>query len=176
MLTKESVTLEQYIDADEIRGIVDTPVLVIYGVSTRRPVPPFLSKWSVGWLPSGVAKNTIGTVWFSKETFLERRLLALLEGFNARTTILPSFAGVMNGVWKYDLTTWAASKYHSGRGERCAWTEIVSSNPRYLEYVWEHRDGWNHETEGTTFSEGEYSLSCERFLCPSFVHRTYQFW
>lgn len=158
-MTKESVTIEDYTSGSH--AITDTPVVVIFGVCTKRPIPPFASKWSLGWLPTGGAKNTVGTVWFSKESFLDHRLLHVLEDFNARTTVLPKFAGIVNGVWNCDITTWEQSEQLGKRGVRCQWKELESS-PRYLEYVWEHKDDWAHENEATVRTDGvgEYTLGC----------------
>lgn len=160
ILTKDEITVAHYISG---KAASDTPIVVIYGVCTRRPLPVFITRWSLGWLPSGGAKNTVGTVWFSKETFLEKRLLHVLEEFNARTTIVPKFAGIVDGSWKCDLSTWEKHESRGARGERCTWQSGPSSSPRHLEYVWEHRDDWNYERDGTlvTESTGEYSLLCE---------------
>ncbi|GJE95840.1 hypothetical protein PsYK624_120300 [Phanerochaete sordida] len=160
VLTKDAVTIEHYVTGSHL--ITDTPVIAIYGVCTKRALPPFVGRWSLGWLPTSGPRDTAGIVCFSKESFLEQRLLHALEDFNARTTVLPKFAGLVNGSWSCDLTTWYENELLGKRGVRCLWKEVATSSSRYLEYVWEHRDDWAHENDATTRIEGigEYSLGC----------------
>lgn len=159
ILTKGVVTIQHFML--ETQTASDIPVLVMFGVCTNRQLLTFPGKWSLGWLPTG--ESRLGTVWFSREMFLQRRLLYVLEEFNARTTILPKFVGIENGAWKCDLTTWEQDENHSRRGDRCGWKEVSEGSPRYLEFIWEHRDDWSHEREGTFYAEatGEYSLRCQ---------------
>lgn len=156
VLTKDAVTVEHYITGAHI--ITDTPVIALYGVCTRRALPAFAARWSLGWLPT---RENAGLVAFGRASFLEPRLLHALEDFNARTTVLPKFAGIVNGVWNCDLTTWEQNELLGKRGVRCAWKEVAGS-ARYLEYIWEHKDEWAHENEATARLEGvgEYTLAC----------------
>lgn len=164
VLTKEEISVDTYA-ASELRTTVsDTPIVVIFGVCSNRKLPAFTSKWSLGWLPSGAAKNAVGTVWFSRESFLESRLLHAPESFNARTTVVPTFAGVVDGQWKCDITTWDKHEPYGARGQVCHWHKAGNSSPRSLEYVWEHYDNWSNR-EGDSLSEGEYSIACKYKFC-----------
>lgn len=145
-------------------GSGEAPALLIYGMCGGRPMPSTLVQWLMGFIVSGGRRKALGTVSLSREVFLEGRMLHLLEAVNRRTTLVPKFAGVIDGKGHFDLCAWDEDQYR--RGKKCAWKEVNTGKTDALEYVWEHRDEWSHEHEGTDEQSGEYSLAC-KFLLPS---------
>ncbi|KAG8800448.1 hypothetical protein FRC16_002842 [Serendipita sp. 398] len=125
---------------------------------------------------NGKSQSSLGTVCLSKAAFLEGCLLKNLERVNATTTIVPNFAGVIDGQWNFDLTTWATHAFRKNRA--CKWKVVeccqhgekeckgakgcAGEAHGSLQYIWEHRDGWSHEHEGTSHDEndGQYSIDC----------------
>ncbi|PSS11038.1 hypothetical protein PHLCEN_2v3334 [Hermanssonia centrifuga] len=135
----------------------ESPVILILGMCNGRSIPSFLLEWHAGWVISTRGHKSLGTVCLSREAFLEGRLLRLLAEINAKTTLVPEFAGVIDGQWKLDLTTWAQHTYRSSGNTDF---KKKSGSSSHLEYVWEHRDDWNYEHQGSDEKNGEYSLSC----------------
>ena len=87
---------------------------------------------------------------------------AILSLINARTTVIPLFSGVVDGVWQLQLTTWAEHQWRSS--QKCRWEE-VSEGAGSMKYKWQHRDGWKYEHEGSgEIDDGTYSVLCEPFL------------
>ena len=62
----------------------DSSLFVILGVAENHPVPHV--SWSPGWLPSAEV-NGVGTIWVSRDDFLQL-VLKILADFNAETTIV----------------------------------------------------------------------------------------
>ena len=120
------------------------------------PLPAI--KWLTSWIIPGGRRKNFGTVYLSKEIFLEGRLLRLLEGVNRRTTLLPKFAGIINGRSNFEVWAWDEETHH--KNTKCLW-EPRESGPEALEYGWEHYDSWSHEHKGTDEKKSAYSLSCE---------------
>lgn len=160
VLTKHEVSVHHI--AHTQRSHLESSFILIYGVCSHKPLAPYVGGWSPFWLPSGRGRTGLGTICFSRELFLERYLLKYLQEFNAETTIVPKFAGVVNGALKFDLTTWAEHDYRGRAGEVCAW-RVGAKSDKILEYVWHHRDDWRHQYEGSSYTneKGEYSLSCK---------------
>ncbi|CAL1696314.1 unnamed protein product [Somion occarium] len=156
IVTKSTVTIGNCGSLHE----KDAPIILILGVCNFRPMPPLVVEWFPGWIIENKRSKSHGTLCLSKAAFLEGRLLPLLAEVNAVTTLIPKFAGVIDGDWHFDLTTWKDDIYRHAK--LCNWKEKQNVSSQYLEYVWEHRDEWSHEHEGTYSDErnGEYSLSC----------------
>ena len=168
VLTENEITIETYANTPSVSA---APIVVIFGVCAQRHLAAFTSKWSLGWLPSGTSDHAVGTVWFSKESFLEGRLLRVLELLNARTAVVPQAASAenRNGQWNCELTTLDKHKSHSGHVHACNWRRVKNNSPRFLEYGWEHHADWQTR-EGDSLSEGEYSLACECSYPKPIVH------
>ena len=134
----------------------EAPALLIYGMLGGRPMPDQLIQWITSFIIAG--KRNFGTVCFNKQIFLEGNLLKRLELVNRRTTLVPKFAGVIDGKSHFDLCAWGDDQYRSK--QLCNWRRTQAPEG-VLAYIWEHRDEWSHEHEGTDEKSGEYSLQCE---------------
>lgn len=136
----------------------DEPAIVIIGMTGFRPMPSNTLKFSVSWIAQAIRGISYGTVCLSKRVFMDERLLKLLARVNALTTIVPLFAGVDNGAWRLELTTWA--KHEIRKNRACDWV-AVNKEGGILKYKWEHRDGWSYEHEGSDhITNGIYTTSC----------------
>ena len=82
IICEQEVKIENFLTTPSAAS--DSSIIVIAGLQSERPTPTF--PWSPGWLPSTISRG-VGTVWISKEEFLQR-LLDILETFNAQTTIV----------------------------------------------------------------------------------------
>ena len=103
--------------------------------------------------------KTMGITCLSREAFLEGYVLRVLSKVNAISTVVPNFAGVIDGEWHCDLTTWDRHEYR--KGKECRWKPLADSASGRVEYEWQHRDDWNHQHEGSSDEKsGEYHLSC----------------
>ncbi|THH28534.1 hypothetical protein EUX98_g5660 [Antrodiella citrinella] len=136
----------------------DEPVIILLGMTGFRPLPSLTLKFSTNWIAQAIKGVSYGTVSLSKRVFMEERLLTLLARINALTTIVPLFAGVDNGAWRLELTTWA--KHEIRKSRACNWV-AVQGEGGLLKYKWEHRDEWNYEHEGSDhITNGRYTTSC----------------
>ncbi|TCD65183.1 hypothetical protein EIP91_003005 [Steccherinum ochraceum] len=137
---------------------VDEPVILVIGMTGFRTLPSLTLKFSSHWIAHAVRGVSYGSVCVSRKVFLEERLLSLLARVNALTTIVPLFAGVDNGAWRLELTTWAMHEIRKGRA--CNWVAVKDVFGA-LKYKWEHRDEWNYEHEGSDhIANGIYTTSC----------------
>jgi hypothetical protein len=150
------------------RHDVDAPVLLLLGMSGGRVLPSFRIPWSYGWVLHGQGIKSVGSLVLSKRVFLEEWLLPKLMDINAKTTVVPKFAGQIDGVWEFDLVAWNQHEYRKGRN--CPW-KLKGKNNGHLEYIWEHRDDWKHEHVGSNSEEanGEYTISCEFDIFSTFI-------
>ncbi|KAH8114471.1 hypothetical protein DFH11DRAFT_220480 [Phellopilus nigrolimitatus] len=140
------------------RAIFERNAILIRGMTDGRPLPTHPLPRNVNWI-SGVGKEVpYGTVCLSRKTFLEARLLALLERFNRDTTIVPSFSGVDSGEWILKLTTW--SKHGTKKNYGCKWREIPTTSDESLDFEWRNRDEWRYEYEGDFEGNGLYTVNC----------------
>ena len=153
---KSKITIE---NCSHARKANEAPVVLILGMCGGHELTFVPPKWNAGWVVSGKSQGGLGTVCLSKSAFLESVLLKRLAGINAITTIVPNFAGVVDGKWNVDLTTWSKHKFRKSR--ECRW-KYVGHSEGALQYVWEHRDGWSHEYEGTSHevTGGQYTIDC----------------
>lgn len=156
IIAKSSITVD---NCSHARKPHESPVILILGMCNFRELTFVPPQWNAGWVISGRGQSSLGTVCLSKSTFLEGVLLKRLATINSLTTIVPNFAGVIDGEWNFDLTTWAKHMFRKNR--ECHWT-FTGHCDGALHYVWEHRDGWSHEHEGTSGAEknGQYSIDC----------------
>ncbi|KZT65463.1 hypothetical protein DAEQUDRAFT_524238 [Daedalea quercina L-15889] len=134
------------------------PVIAVLGMTEFRPLPALRLEYSSSLIVRASKHISYGTVCISRPTFMEKRLLDLLSLINARTTVIPLFSGVVDGVWQLQLTTWAEHQWRSS--QKCKWEE-VSEHAGFMKYKWQHRDGWKYEHEGTgEIDNGTYSVLC----------------
>ncbi|KAG8774937.1 hypothetical protein FRC15_000899 [Serendipita sp. 397] len=175
IVAKEKVTVE---NCGHARKGSEAPAILIVGTCGGRQLTFVQPQWHAGLVicGSGKSQSSLGTVCLSKAAFLEGCLLKNLERVNATTTIVPNFAGVIDGQWNFDLTTWATHAFRKNRA--CKWKVVeccqhgekeckgakgcAGEAHGSLQYIWEHRDGWSHEHEGTSHDEndGQYSIDC----------------
>ncbi|PCH38353.1 hypothetical protein WOLCODRAFT_115316 [Wolfiporia cocos MD-104 SS10] len=137
---------------------VAEPAIVIVGVTGSRTLPATRLEYSANWVVRVSKTISYGTVSIARSVFMEERLLKLLSRVNSLTTIIPLFSGIDNGVWKLELTTWAEHDWR--KGSACNWKPLAEANG-VKKYIWQHRDGWSYEHEGTgDVANGTYSVSC----------------
>lgn len=135
------------------------PVIAVLGMTEFRPLPALRLEYSSGLIIHASRKISYGTVVISRSTFMEKRLLDILSLINARTTVIPLFSGVVDGVWQLQLTTWGEHQFRSS--QTCKWEE-VSEGTGSMKYRWQHRDGWKYEHEGSgEIDNGTYSILCK---------------
>lgn len=161
IVSREEVTVQ---NCTRKRSTADAPVILIVGVCGARALPAVELDWASGLVFNRRSAKTMGMACLSRAAFLEGRVLRILAQVNAATTIVPVFAGVIDGEWHCDLTTWEQHDYR--KGKECRWKRVADGaaggEAGYVEYEWQHRDDWNHEHEGTDGEKaGEYHLSCE---------------
>ena len=136
--------------------------IAVLGMTEFRPLPARRLEYSSGLIIRASRKISYGTVVISRSTFMEKRLLDILSLINARTTVIPLFSGVVDGVWQLQLTTWAEHQWRSS--QKCKWEE-VSEGAGFMKYRWQHRDGWKYEHEGSgEIDNGTYSILCEIYI------------
>ncbi|KZT64494.1 hypothetical protein DAEQUDRAFT_678489 [Daedalea quercina L-15889] len=134
------------------------PVIAVLGMTEFRPLPALRLEYSSNLIIRASRSISYGTVCISRSSFMEKRLLDLLSIINSRTTVIPLFSGVVDGVWQLQLTTWAEHQWRST--QQCKWEEISRHNG-IMKYRWQHRDGWKYEHEGTgVIDNGTYSVLC----------------
>ncbi|KAF7372492.1 SRCR domain-containing protein [Mycena venus] len=156
VVTKTKVTLEtcRHTIKDS-----DGPVILILGMCGFRSMPTVRLQWFSGWVLSG--QKSLGSICLSREMFLEGRLLKLLALVNKKTTIVPEWAGIVNGDWDYELTI--LEKHSRRQNERGSW-KFFGRTDKSLDYIWDHHDEWKHDSKHDGFSgeekHGEYSVSC----------------
>ena len=117
------------------------------------------------WVIHSKKFKTFGSVYLSKDAFLESRLLPLLERVNQKTTILPQFAGIVNNEWYFDIGAWEKDPHRFV--QRCLWERNAeSSGEKYLEYVWNHYGELSSRERGAIGAErnAESLLACECLL------------
>lgn len=123
------------------------------------PLPRPQSGASGNWV-CGVGREVPhGTVCVSRATFLNTRVLALLEKVNAETTILPAFSGVEDGDWVLALTTW--SNHQMKKARTCKWKEVTRAHSESLDFEWRNRDNWRYQHDGDFGGNGLYSVDCK---------------
>lgn len=160
VLTKREITVDTCLH--EGRNTSEMPLAVLYGVCGGQSLPTFAGAWLPGIVPVG--QTAVGTLTLSSKILLERYLLQSLKRVNAATTIVPSAADVVDGIWLIELTSWARHQTRSKSRVGCQWTRVHDSSLDYLTYEWKYRDEWSHEHEGNSSDDeanGEYALSCE---------------
>ncbi|TFY68932.1 hypothetical protein EVJ58_g722 [Rhodofomes roseus] len=134
------------------------PAIAVFGMTEFRPLPSLRLEYSSNLLIRASKSVSYGTVCISRSAFMEKRLLDLLSLINSRTTVIPLFSGVVDGVWQLQLTTWAEHQWR--KSQKCKWEEI-SEHAGFMKYGWQHRDGWKYEHEGTgEIDNGTYSVLC----------------
>ncbi|KAJ7738254.1 hypothetical protein DFH07DRAFT_1064579 [Mycena maculata] len=155
VVTKTKVTIETCRHAVKES---EAPVILILGMCGR-PMPTIRLPWDQGWVIPG--QKSLGTICLSKERFLEGHLLQLLAALNRKTTIVPDWAGIVNGEWNHQLTT--LENHPRRKNERGGW-RLSKKSDKSLDYVWKHHEEWKHDSKHEGFSgeerHGEYSISC----------------
>ncbi|KAJ7210092.1 hypothetical protein GGX14DRAFT_451427 [Mycena pura] len=170
LVTKSQVTIET---CRRVVKASEAPVILVLGMFDFRTMPTVQLSWIQGWVIS--EPKCLGTICLSRDTFLERHLLKLLALLNKKTTLVPEWAGIVNGDWQYQITT---LENHSRRKNDPNSWRFHKRADKSREYVWEHRDDWNHESkhEAITGEErtGAYCISCHttnKLSIPTVYHQ-----
>ena len=159
VVTKDTITVQNALAS---RTVFESPVILICGMLNYRAMPATNVPWYDNWVIHSRKNKTFGSVYLSKEAFLESRLLPLLERINQKTTLLPQFTGIINDEWFFDVSNWEQDTYRSK--QRCTWVkDAQSSNENYLEYTWNHNGELSQREKGTIGFEknAESTLSCK---------------
>jgi hypothetical protein len=145
--------------------------LVVLGMNNFKKFPAPRLDYSTEWVMKGKKTVSTGTVCISRKVFLEERLLPLLAGVNATTTIVPVFptsedanryvslfTGHVGAEWGLALTTWAS---RFSVKQRKAFWELISGTTN--NYKWDYTDKWSYEHEGAAGdrNNGIYLVSCQ---------------
>jgi len=141
-----------------------------------KPLPKARLEYSAEWVTRSKGQVGTGTICLSRKVFLEERLLGLLSGINATTTIVPIFPGsdddddcvaLFTGLeaseWGLSLATWGKRNMtRRKRGLKCDWEFNAASGG----YKWDYTDKWSYEHEGShdDANNGIYNVSCQ-FSC-----------
>ena len=161
VLTKREITIKTCSHGE--RNSTEMPLVLLYGMCLgQREMAPFSGSWLPGLVPVGT--KAVGTLALSYKVFMHRCLIEPLKLINEATTIVPSAADVVDGVWHIDLCSWEHHKTRSQSKVGCAWGPMHKDVPTgCIGYEWKYRDEWSHEHEGSSFDDanGEYKLACE---------------
>ena len=148
------------------RTIFDRNMIVFLGMFDGRPMPCHWLPCGINWVCGTVKDTPHGVVCISRRSFLQARILTVLEEVNCDTTIVPRFSGIHCGKWVLKLTSW---KCHELKDDRaCKWTEVLSCGDS-LVFQWKNRDEWCYKHEGDLNGVGYYVVRCtylHRFLRP----------
>lgn len=151
------------------RTVYESPVILILGMTNYSQMPTTTVPWHDNWVMHSRTRKTLGTVYLSNDSFLGAHLLPLLERVNRKTTLIPKFAGAVNGEWLFDVSTWEQDPYRSK--QRCNWEKGAGTSENYLEYIWDYYDEWAHRHKATIGDEqnAESALACVFICLSSFV-------
>ncbi|KAF9010257.1 hypothetical protein BDQ17DRAFT_1421498 [Cyathus striatus] len=145
--------------------------LVVLGMNNFKKFPAARLDYSTEWVMKGKKTTSHGTVCISRKVFLEERLLPLLAGVNATTTVVPVFpssedasryvslfTGHVGAEWGLALTTWASR--FSAKQRKAFWELISGAKSTYK---WDYTDKWSYEHEGAAGDKnnGIYLVSCQ---------------
>lgn len=151
------------------RKSADPPVIAVLGTCHNRPLSSSRLDADSLWVIRRRAQGLSGTACFSREAFLEGRVLHALSNINASTTLVANYVGVIEGEWQCDVSLWNAHEYRKGTESR--WKLQADQPAGYITYEWQHRDDRAHKHEGSydnnLASEGESRLTCAYTLTVS---------
>jgi hypothetical protein len=156
------VVSKTVITVRNVTHVHEAPVLLVLGMLEHRPMPTITISWGAGWvIPPRKGHVSYGTICLSQRTFLEGRLLHLLEQINRETTVIPRFPNEDEDEHTVYLTTWNQHTHRRNKG--CNWTLSDKHHSDWLEYIFEHKDvrEYSHEMSGAHPELDEYSVLCE---------------
>ena len=132
------------------------PVITVVGMTDCHPAPPSgRLEYTPGLTTRAPGSASFGTVCLARAEFLDKCVLDVLSGINARTTLIPLFTGFVNGRLELFLSTWAENKWKAM--QTCGWEEAYIEEDGVVEYKWERHDYWD---TGET-NRFNYTVSCE---------------
>ncbi|EIW59593.1 uncharacterized protein TRAVEDRAFT_121066 [Trametes versicolor FP-101664 SS1] len=123
------------------------PIVVVLGTTGYRPLPAAHLEWSTGWVVHANRGFSHGTLSIARRVFLEERLLALLSGVNAHTTLIPLMLDPLRGFYGVSLRTWAGHEQRKDRPSK--WELQPAGGDGCLRYMWEHCEEWRYKMAGS---------------------------
>lgn len=149
-------------------GRVTEPVILITGMSGRRPFPTRITpSFSSAWVARTPNSTAYGTICLSNRVFFRHKLLSIISGVNRRTTVIPILSGVDGKEWELQLVPWET--HPSRKSSTCPFAPAAATTAEkdagLLKYQWEHCDVYNYEHRGGIREmNGKYTAMCE-WLC-----------
>ena len=159
VVTKTAITTS---NSGISRTAYESPVVLLLATYNFRPVPTNVVPWHDLWVIYGRTHKTVGSVYLSKDAFLETRLLPLLERINRKTTIIPKASGIINDKFTFDVTTWAQDARRANQA--CPWEKDTKYlTDAALHYIWEHKNELIQREQSSMPLEHvvESNLSCK---------------
>lgn len=140
------------------------PIVVVLGTTGYRALPAARLEWSTGWVVHANRGFSHGTLSIARRVFLEERLLALLSGVNANTTLIPLMLDPLRGFYGVSLQTWASHEQRKDRPSK--WELQPAGGDGCLRYMWEHCEEWRYKMAGSgDMMNATQGMSCE-YLSP----------
>lgn len=142
------------------RALFERNMIVLMGMIDHHPMPCCELPRGFNWVGGVTSEIPTGTVCISRKTFLEARVLSVLEKINRETTVVPEFFDVNNGEWDLHLTTWDK---HAMKSKRSCEMTPIHRGDQTLDFKWENKDEWNYRHEGDNDCETAacYTVRCE---------------
>lgn len=136
------------------------PVIVVLGTTGYRALPAARLEWSTGWVVRTNRTFSHGTLSIARRVFLEERLLTLLAGVNAQTTLIPLMDNPLLGFLGVSLKMWV--DHEQRRDLLLRWKLQPADGDGCLRYMWQHREEWGHKTEGNgDLANATQGMSCK---------------
>ncbi|KAI0632191.1 hypothetical protein C8Q77DRAFT_1158855 [Trametes polyzona] len=123
------------------------PVLVVLGMTRGRPLPASHLDFSSEWVAHAHDGFSHGTLCIARGTFVKERLLALLSGVNARTTLLLRTVNPSLGFRGVTLVQWAEHDLLKDLPSESVLQEDAGSG--YLRYKWQRCEVWKYDAQRT---------------------------
>lgn len=143
------------------------PVIVLLGMVQNRPAPITKVDFPAHWIARASRLSRTGILCVSRDVFLHRRVLSLLDKVNAATTLIPEFTGVRGDKWGLKLTTWAENVHRKQQPTPFTVEESRHAKDGLLQYQWKHHERWIHELLGAQQrTKQTYTVSCMSYLTP----------
>jgi hypothetical protein len=139
----------------------DEPVIVIVGMTGGRSFPPSITRpdFTAEWMVHLGRAMRSGAVCFSRDTFLDGKLLGLFARVNAMTTMIPFFTGVNGKNWGLRLVPWAEDEDRKYQSSAFRLEDL--DRALGLRYKWQHQARWTYEQLGSTWSSQQrYIARC----------------
>lgn len=135
------------------------PIIVVLGTTGWRSLPATQLEFSTGWIVHANRGFSHGTIGIARRVFIEERLLGLLSGVNANTTMIPVLIDPTQGFRGLTLKKWAEHDQRKDRPSK--WELQPSEGEGCLKYLWEHCEEWRYKLRGNSnMMSSTQGISC----------------